>query len=118
MNIDEQKRLGELLKYEADKNYCREIVTITKGQNLKMGNMVAEGSDGKCTGISASASALYGVLLQDVDATEADKPAIVVSRDVIVNAKSLQYPSGATDAQKKAINKLLDGRGIVLREEA
>lgn len=116
--IEENARLGSLLKYEADKNYCREVVTVTKGQNLKMGNIVAEGTDGKCTGIAAAATALCGVLLQDVDATEADKQAIVVARDVIINAKSLEYPSGATDAQKKAINKLLDARGIVLREEA
>ena len=37
MAITEKDRIGSLLKYEADENYCREVVTVAEGQNLKMG---------------------------------------------------------------------------------
>lgn len=48
MVIAETDRLGDLLKYELDKNYCREVVTITSGQNLKMGTVLGL-SNGKYT---------------------------------------------------------------------
>ncbi|MBR1734553.1 MAG: head decoration protein [Alphaproteobacteria bacterium] len=32
--------LGDLLKYEADKNYCREVMTVASRQNLKMGAVI------------------------------------------------------------------------------
>ena len=40
MTMEENNRLGDLLKYEADKNYCREVMTVASGQNLKMGTVV------------------------------------------------------------------------------
>ena len=48
MSITENNRLGDLLKYELDKNYCREVVTIASGQNLKMGTVLGI-SNGKYT---------------------------------------------------------------------
>ena len=42
MTIEEKGRLLSLLKYEAEKNYCREVVTIAQGQNLRMGTIVGE----------------------------------------------------------------------------
>ena len=48
MAIEEKDRIGSLLKYELDKNYCREVVTIASGQNLVMGTVLGL-SNGKYT---------------------------------------------------------------------
>ncbi|MBR1734695.1 MAG: head decoration protein [Alphaproteobacteria bacterium] len=122
MAIEENDRAFSLLKYEADKNYCREVVTIASGQNLKMGTIVGEKSaDGTYKIVSIAADETdgsdtpIGVLMEDVDATSAAKEAIIVARDVIVAESALIYPTGATADQKKALKKALEGRGIVAR---
>lgn len=122
MAIEENDRAFSLLKYEADKNYCREVVTIASGQNLKMGTIVGEKSaDGTYKIVSIEenetdgSDAPIGVLMEDVDATSAAKEAIIVARDVIVAEAALIYPTDATADQKKALKKALEGRGIVAR---
>ncbi len=130
MAIIEKDRLGSLLKYEADKNYCREVVTIALGQNLKMGAIVGEKSadgtykivdlvDASDEGAVLDGSEKpIGVLLEDVDATSEAKEALVVARDAIVIKSALAYPDGATADQKKQIIKGLEARGIVARVNA
>ena len=38
--ITEEKNIGDLIRYQLDKDYCREVVTIASGQNLKMGTVL------------------------------------------------------------------------------
>ena len=125
MAIEEKDRLGSLLKYEADKNYCREVVTIAVGQNLKMGSVVGiKSEDDTCKMVSIAedetdgSDVPFGVLLEDVDATSAAKQGLLVARDAIVIDSALVYPNGATADQKKAIQKALEKRGIVARSVA
>ena len=124
MSIEENNRLGDLLKYEADKNYCREVVTIAEGQNLKMGSVigiVTESDKAKMVSVSAGdgSDTAFGVLLEDVDATSGDKKAVVVARDAIVAKTGLVFPEEASaEDQKKAILKSLEARGIVARATA
>lgn len=130
MAIEEKDRLGSLLKHEADKNYCREVVTIAEGQNLTMGTIVGEkASDGTYkivnlidpedeNAVTDGSETPIGVLLEDVDATTAAKEGLVVARDASVIKSALIYPDGATAAQKKALLKGLEARGIVARVTA
>lgn len=119
----EPNNLGDLLKYEADKNYCREVVTVAQGQNLKLGTILgivtatdqvkavsldAEETDGTYTAI--------GVLLEDIDATSEAKKALMVTRDAIVASGCVIFPSSATADQKKKITKDLEARGLVIRQ--
>ena len=125
MSIEENNRLGDLLKYEADKNYCRETMTVAEGQNLKMGTVVGvitESDKAKIVSISPEESdgsdTAFGMLLEDVDATSGDKKALVVARDAIVASDYMVFPDGASDDQKKAIKQALESRGIVIRKSA
>ncbi len=127
MTIEEKGRLLSLLKYEAEKNYCREVVTIAQGQNLKMGTIVGEKTaDGTYKQVSLVDSTdeqattdgteiSMGVLLQDVDASMSSQQGLIVARDAIVIESQLIFPEGATADQKKAIKKGLEARGIVSR---
>jgi hypothetical protein len=125
MAIEENKNLGDLLKYEADKNYCREVVTVASGQNLKLGTIVgiktatdevkivsvaSEETDGSDTAA--------GVLLEGVDATDGAKKSLIIARDAIVASGAVVFPNGATTDQKKKIKKDLEARGLVIRQSA
>jgi hypothetical protein len=123
MTITEDAGLGDFLKFEIDKNYCRETVTVASGQNLKRGTVVGivtatgfakivsidpEEEDGSDMAI--------GVILEDVYAMPATKKSVMIARGAIVADKALIFPAGATDAQKKKISKDLESRGIVTRK--
>jgi hypothetical protein len=125
MVIEENNRLGDLLKFEADKNYCRETFTVASGQNLKLGTVVGiktatgevkivsidpEEEDGSDTPI--------GVILEDVDATFGAKKGLVITIGALLAQNCLVFPTGATDAQKKKITTELYYRGIRVAKTA
>ena len=125
MSIEENNRLGDLLKYEADKNYCREVMTVASGQNLKMGAVVGVKSatdEIKIVSISDEetdgSDSAFGVLLEDVDATSAAKKALVIARDAILASDYIVFPADSTSDQKKKITRDLEKRGIVIRKSA
>lgn len=125
--IEENERLGSLLKYELDRNYSRVVAPIAKGQNLKMGTVVSKNAtDGTYQMLSLSGESAdgtnkaIGILLEDVDATEASKKALILSRIGIVEDAKLIYPVAdtkveVTEEQKKKIINELEIRGIVIR---
>lgn len=191
MVIEEKDRIGSLLKYELDKNYCREVVTISSGQNLKMGTILglsngkytaaincttvgdvnASGdlavtgnlsitggtvsitggtsatttedevetttitggtiavTGGTCTisgatlgiddgTLSLSTDRVFAsaVLLEDIDASSADKKALVLKRASIVDEGSLIFPISATNDDKAKYVKDLSRSGILVRK--
>ena len=125
MSMEENDRLGDLLKYEADKNYCREVMTVASGQNLKMGAVVGiktATDEIKIVSISDEetdgSDSAFGVLLEDVDATSAEKKALVIARDAILASDYVVFPADSTAEQKKKITKDLEKRGIVIRKSA
>ena len=125
MSMEENNRLGDLLKYEADKNYCREVMTVASGQNLKMGAVVGIKSatdEIKIVSISDEetdgSDSAFGVLLEDADTTSAAKKALVIARDAILASDYVVFPNDATADQKKKITKDLEKRGIVIRKSA
>ena len=125
MSIEENNRLGDLLKYEADKNYCREVMTVASGQNLKMGTVVGiktATDEIKIVSIADEetdgSDLAFGVLLEDTDATSATKKALVIARDAILASDYVVFPADSTAEQKKKITKDLEKRGIVIRKSA
>lgn len=63
------------------------------------------------TGLAAAVAVLY----DDVDATSADKPAVVHARDCEVAAAQLTWPAGITTDQKTAALAQLAAVGIIAR---
>ena len=170
MSISEENRLGDILKYELDKNYCREVVTIASGQDLKAGAILGL-SSGKYTATITTASeetsngvtitggstvitggtvesvtedevttttitggtitvtggTLTGstteitasaILLEDCDATSADKQALVLMRAGIVAEAGLVYQAGTTANDKAKYKNDLAKCGIIVRKSA
>jgi hypothetical protein len=122
----ESNNLGDLLKQEADKYFSRDAVIVASGQNLKLGAVVARlKSNDKIVAFKLPAESTptgaeiaVGVLIQDVDATSADKEAIIIARDATVASHALIWQAGATDPQKAAGTVQLKERGILIRKGA
>ena len=120
--IEENERIGALLKYELDKNYSRDVVTIAAGQNLTLGSVLGTvTADGTYKIVSIASpetdgsDTAKGILLQDVDATDAATKALILSRGAIVSEKALVFPMGTSEDQKKAFKASLNALGIVVR---
>ena len=117
--------MGDLLKYEANPDYCRETVTLLAGTNYPLGAVLGKiTASGKYklstdTGTDGSEVAV-AVLIEAVDATAADAVGLVVARGpVIVSKAQLNFDATVGTAAKIATKEgQLAAAGIVPRDAA
>jgi hypothetical protein len=102
----EPPSMGDVLKYEVNPNYTREVVTLLIGTNYPsgavLGRVTASGKHtlSPATGADGSQTAV-AVLLYPVNATLADAVGIVVARGpAIVSRAALAYDATVDDAAK------------------
>lgn len=121
--LTEPPSMGDVLKYEVNPNYTREVVTLLAGMPYPVGSVLGKvTASGKYTLSPATGSdgsqVATAVLLSAVDATLADATGIVLVRGPsIVSREGLAY--GATvDDDTKIAAKLtqLAATGIVARD--
>ncbi|MBZ0130597.1 MAG: head decoration protein [Rhodobacteraceae bacterium] len=116
---------GDLLKFEVNPNYSREIVTLLLGIPYPVGAVLGRiTTSGKyklaTSGGTDGAETAAAVLLYAVDATLADATGIVLVRGpAIVSRAALAY-DGSVDDAAKITTKLgqLTALGIVARDTA
>jgi hypothetical protein len=120
--------LGDLLKYELNGNYCREVVTLKGGTDYRLGAVLGRiTATGKyrlspaaaVTGDEGAETAL-AVLIEAVDATGGDRTGLVVARGpAIVSKDALVFdPSVDQMAEIAAKHAELALAGVVPRETA
>jgi hypothetical protein len=122
----EPNNLGDLLKQEAEKYFSRDVVILAAGQNLKLGTVVAKlKANDKAVALDLTsketptgAETACGILIQDTDATTADKETIIIARDAVVASNALIWPATISAAQKTASINQLKERGILVRKGA
>lgn len=119
--LTEDKHNGEFIGQMAmDVGYHTELVTLASGTNFKagdvLGKITASGkytiyNNGAATGIEAAAR----VLVENVDATGADKTGLVIKRGpIVLNGNDLGW--GANNAGGITAGKAdLDALGIQVR---
>jgi hypothetical protein len=113
--------LGDLVKYEEPlQKYSRETVTVISGQNLTLGTVVGKiTASGKVTILAPAAvdgsQNAYGVLIEDVDASAADKLSTVIRREASLADSKIVYPGGITAPQKATALSQLEAVGITVR---
>ncbi|MGF6862509.1 hypothetical protein ABIE69_003097 [Rhodobacteraceae bacterium MBR-64] len=121
--LTEPPSTGDVLKYEVNPNYTREVITLLIGMPYPVGSVLGKiTASGKytlspATGTDGSQVA-SAVLLYAVDATLADAVGIVVARGpAIVSRAGLAYEATVDDGTKIAA-KLgqLAAVGIVARD--
>ncbi len=121
--LTEPPSMGDVLKYEVNPNYTREVVTLLIGTNYPSGAVLGRiTASGKytlspATGADGSQTAV-AVLLYPVNATLADAVGIVVTRGpAIVSRAALAYEATVNDAAKiSAKITQLAAVGIIARD--
>jgi len=104
--LTEPPSMGDVLKYEVNPNYTREVITLLAGMpypvGAVLGRITASGKYKLATsGGTDGAQTATAVLLYAVDATSADAVGIVVARGpAIVSRAALAYDATVDDAAK------------------
>ena len=104
--LTEPPSMGDVLKYEVNPNYTREVITLLQGQPYPVGSVLGKiTASGKyklaTSGGSDGAQTATAMLLYAVDATLADAVGIVVVRGPsIVSRAGLAYEATVNDAAK------------------
>ncbi|WP_447933101.1 head decoration protein [Wolbachia endosymbiont of Dactylopius coccus] len=119
--ITEQNNLGDILKYEASSLYSREQITVAKGQNIKLGAVVAKKTeDGFIRVLNPTATdgtqTAIGVILNDVNSKDSDIKAVIITRIALLADNAVVWPANITEEQKIAAIKQLETRGIIIRK--
>jgi hypothetical protein len=121
---------SDWLKYEEGSLYSREQVTIVSGSNsagspLKTGTILGKLTTGgkyrphTIAGADGGQNAVAILLTDQVDASAADKRAVVITRDAIAMQYALTYGTDVTTAGNRAtVNGQLATVGILVREGA
>jgi len=117
--------MGDVLKYELNPNYTREVITLLQGQPYPVGAVLGKiTASGKYTLSPETVAEADGeeiaaaVLLYAVDATLADVTGIILARGpAIVSRAGLAYDATVNDAAKIATKiTQLAAAGIIARD--
>ena len=121
--LTEQPSMGDVLKYEVNPNYTREVVTLLIGMPYPIGSVLGKiTASGKYTLSPATgtdgAEIATAVLLFAVDATLADATGIVLARGPSVVSRAGLACDGTVDDGTKITAKLgqLAAVGIIARD--
>lgn len=112
------KKLGDLLLVEVAPGWTKEKATLLAGTSYAFGQVLAKVSgkyqvlDPAGTGAAKKAAAVLG---EAVDATDGDKPGVVIARGAVVELTELAWPQSITDVQKATALDELNALGIVPR---
>ena len=120
--------LGDLLKFELNGNYTREIVTLEAGTEYALGSVLGRITASGKYRLSPAAEVVgdegaetaVAVLIERVDATAADAVAVVVARGPAIVSKAALVFDASVDqaAEVTAKHAQLVAAGIVPRETA
>jgi hypothetical protein len=121
---DEPVRVTDVIKMEHP-TYSRDLVTIASGAGVLeigtvLGKVTASGKyDAHADGASDGTETAVAVLVERVDATSADQPAVVVARFAEVSRLGLRWDASVnTEGKKDAAIAELRAVGIITREGA
>lgn len=126
--LTKEPTLGDLLKYELNGNYSREVVTLKAGTSYPLGAVLGRITASGLYRLSPvaavtgdeGAETAVAVLLETVDATAGDRTGLVVTRGpAIVSKAALVFdPSVDQPAEVAAKHAELATAGIVPRDTA
>lgn len=118
--LTEGRYAGEHLISEASGTRSRDVVTLVVGQNLPAGAVLGKiTASGKHTLLAPAATdgseVAAAVLFAPVNASAADKAAVVTARDTEVHGACLTWPAGIDAGDKAGATAELKALGIVIR---
>lgn len=121
--FNEEQNLGDLIKYEADNLYSRDLVIVAPGQNLVLGQVVGElTASGQIVPLQPAASdgsqIAIGICIRPVITGENPDPdGLILARHAAVADGALVWPPGITPEQQAAAVQQLRALGVLIRQE-
>ena len=118
--LTEPPSMGDVLKYEVNPNYTREVITLLQGMPYPVGSVLGKiTASGKYTAhdnaaVDGSQNAA-AVLLSDCNAAAADNTALVLSRLAEVKGDLLAWKAGISAPNKTAGIAALAAKFIIVR---
>ncbi|MBC6686692.1 head decoration protein [Wolbachia pipientis] len=116
--ISEQNNLGDLLKYEASSLYSRDQITVAKGQNLKLGTVVAIDKDSMVKIINPTATDGTQTAIGVIASAKENSKGVIIARGAMLADHAVVWPANITEEQKAEAIKQLEARGIIIRKGA
>ncbi len=125
--LKEGTYVGDIVKYEAPRNYSRKIVTIPSGKGVLKAGTVLEVTSSGYQPLSYTAAVTEGsvkpasagtpaaILLEDVDATSAEVNAVALARHSMVVKQKLLFSFTDTTVLP-AVYDDLESLGIIVVE--
>lgn len=117
-NFTQPKTLGDLLLVEVSPGWTTEKGLLLAGTKYSFGQVLAKVA-GKYQVLdpagAAAAKKAVAVLGESVDATEGDRPGVLIARGAVVDPNELVWPAGLPDGQKTTALDELNALGIVAR---
>jgi len=119
----EPRNLGEVLLYEEENYfYSRDEARIASGEAIVLGQVLSLDEDSGeysaleiVAGDTPSVSAVMGVAIREIVASESAVETVVLVRHAIVKRDGLVWPEGITQAQQDSVIAQLAGQGILVR---
>lgn len=112
------KIISDVVKYEEEIGYSREIGTLKAGETLALGTLVALDAGGLVVALPDDGSlACKGVALNAVvaGASNVVGGALYIARQAVIADSGVEWPAGISDAHKaKAVSELAALPGPVL----
>lgn len=121
--FNEEQNLGDLIKYEADNLYSRDLVIVAPGQNLVLGQVVGEvTATGQIVALQPAASdgsqIAIGINLTPIVTGENPNPdGLILARHAAVADGALVWPAGITPEQQTTAVAQLRALGVLIRKE-
>lgn len=113
--LQEGRTPGDWLQFEESSHFSRDAKTVASGQNLKSGTVLGQVTASKefvaCDPTASDGSEVARALnLVDVNATDAAKKAVLITRHAEVNRSGLIFGAGFTTEALRdaAMAELLD----------
>lgn len=111
----ESTNISDLVKYEADERYSRDVLPVPAGQTLLLGTLL-KSSGANFVAAAADDTVLAGISLEAVTTTAASRVTALTRHAVIVES-GISYPVGATAPQKAELKAALLALGIKVATE-
>ena len=99
----ENKTISDLVKFEEEQRFSREVVTIPAGTTVAIGTLLKPGSGGTFVPVLAADTAVSSISLAAVTAATVPTKIPVLARMATLVDTGIAYPLGATAPQKAAL---------------
>lgn len=118
--LNEGKYIGDVLHWEENERFSRDVVTLAADQLIEIGTILAKHTETKTYHVfnpsgKEGLNLPRAISLTNASTGEMFMNIVVVSRHAIVKSSGINWPADITDKQKQDALNQLHALGLVVR---